>query len=143
MKGNPCFPPNHMPNPPLDRLSSVFWIVSMYGMPIQPILVSRSLLLPLPFSLTIRTLPSNDPVCLEAGYTDFSGEMSGISIMMLKFFWNRIPLQICATIRAVFFMIIHVSSRPSLIGFGSVCLLKWHFFLIENAVPVKTPITSD
>lgn len=111
--------------------------------PFSPILVSRSLLLPLPFSLTIRTLPSNDPVCLEAGYTDFSAEMCGISIMMLKFFWNRIPLQICATIRAVFFMIIHVSSRPSLIGFGSVCLLKWHFFLIENAVPVKTPITSD
>ena len=102
-----------------------------------------SLLLPLPFSLTIRTLPPNHPVCFQTGYADFSAEMCGISVMLLQFFWNRISLQICATIWAVFFMIIHVSSRPSLIGFGSVCLLKWHFFLIENAVPVKTPITSD
>ena len=143
MKGYPCFPHNHMPNPPLDRLSSVFWIVSMYACPFSSILDSRSLLFPLPFFLTIRTLPPNHPVCLQTGYADFSAEMSSISIMPLQFFWNRISLQIRAAVWAVFFMIIHVISRPSLIGFDSVCLLKRHFFLIENAVPVKTPITSD
>ena len=114
----------------------------MYGMPIQSNPCLSFSITPAPIPLTIRTLPPNHPVFFQTRYADFSAEMCRISVMPLQFFWNRISLQIRAAIWTVFFMNIHVISRPSLIGFGSVCLLKWHLFLIENAVLLKTPIIA-